>query len=160
MCVASRNANAHSVFALSSFGGGRCASVAIKLTFKLYAFAYVRIFKSHLCFAEIYFDQQHTHFSNIVCSFFTVGRGKLSEGVLVNCRGDCTVGGWGACTSASGRSSSVSRTHSLPQHLMNRHLLFCIWCIILTAHIVKLARRPPTMTAISSDAILYMLLDF
>ena len=96
------------------------------------------------------------YFSNIVCSFLTDGRGTLNDGVLVNRRGDCTccaLGGLGTWTSASGRSMVVSRTHSFPQHRMNRHLLFCIWWMILTAHTVKLANRPPITIAISRDAI-------
>ena len=99
----------------------------------------------------------------MVWSFLTVGRGTLSDGVLAIGRGDCTCcmggtgggGGTGACTSASGKSMSVSRTHSLPQQRMNLHLLFCIWWMIFTAHTVKLASTPPTTIAISSEAMLW-----
>ena len=75
------------------------------------------------------------------------GRGDVGSAVAA-------VGRGGALVCASGRSTSTSRTHSAPQQLMKRHLLFCTWWRIFTAQTVTLPRMPAMARAISREAML------
>ena len=96
--------------------------------------------------------------SNISLSAFTRGRGgggrrTTPDGGRALTAAVIAMGGRGGTgallVSASGRSTSTSRTHSEPQHLMNLHLLFWTWWSIFTAQKVKLARTPEITATIS-----------
>ena len=66
----------------------------------------------------------------------------------------------GGFVSASGKSTSTSRMHLLPQQSIILHLLFWTWCIIFTAQYVPKAGHNAAdrviANAISRDTIVYV----